>query len=219
MERGNPEWTVARVQHYLYIEMRNFEVMKMLVGLKVLGVEWRTIFENRLRRNLENLELRLIGGEDSALNSWMDYRFMGKRRETENIFALTFEAVDKEEEPKEVEPGSHVRLRLGGDLLRTYSVMGGTSSRLELGVALNRETSRGGSLYIHDNLELGFITSVGTITTSFPPQTNAKHHVLIAGGIGITAFLATANTSNQQIKATTSTTSSIKPPTSHSPTS
>ncbi|KAG9237225.1 putative vanillate O-demethylase oxidoreductase [Amylocarpus encephaloides] len=192
LERLNPNWTIANVQHYLYIEMRNFEVMAEIAKLEGLGAECRNILQNRLNKNFENQASRLMGNMGAALETWMDYRLVGKRKETSCITSLAFEAVDQEDEPTVVQPGSHVKLQLGGRLNRAYSVMGGTSNKFELGVSLDRETSRGGSLYIHDKLKTGDIIPVSKIVVSFPLSEEADYHVLIAGGIGITAFLAAA---------------------------
>jgi MOSC domain-containing protein YiiM/ferredoxin-NADP reductase len=195
VERLNPKWTVAAVQHYLYREMKNFEVMAELVSLPGLGGESLTIFENRLKKNFENQDERMFGDDSVALEAWSNYKLVQKLRQTPRICSFVFEIVGEQSQttsPK-VEPGSHVRLKLGdkGDLIRAYSVVGGTKDRFELGVALADE-SRGGSLYLHKNAKVGDVFSVGKITTSFPLAPEADEHILIAGGIGITAFIPTA---------------------------
>jgi ferredoxin-NADP reductase len=144
-----------------------------------------------------------------AMNIWTEYRLVGKAKETPRIVSLTFERSDLKPEgsptqrqedangvtaaskPERVQPGSHIRVKLGGKLVRAYSVVGGDSKRFELAIALS-ETSRGGSHFIHQTLRLGDSLSFGKITPSFPLSIDADKHVFIAGGIGITAFIASA---------------------------
>ena len=142
VKRLNPTWTVAAVQHYLYREMRNFEAMEELVHLEGLGSESRTIFENRLRKEFENQDQRMFGDDSLALDAWSAYRLVEKSRETSRISKFVFEAVEPGETDHKVEPGSHVRLKLGGKLMRAYSVVGGTKNRFALGVALESQSPR-----------------------------------------------------------------------------
>ena len=191
LERPNPDWTVARVQYYLYHDMRNDEAMKQLIEIKELGAEARDIFSNRLKKQYEDQAGRLTGGDEGAMSIWSEYTLVKKSFETPRISSLIFEANDPTQSPERAQPGSHVRLRLGGKLVRAYSVVAGDSNRFELAVALS-ETSRGGSRFIHQTLQRGETLSVGKITSSFPLSIDADHHVFIAGGIGLTAFVASA---------------------------
>ncbi|EXJ89314.1 hypothetical protein A1O3_02380 [Capronia epimyces CBS 606.96] len=191
MDRPNPNWSVAAVQHYLYRDMKNFEVMAELVTLPGLGAESRTIFENRLKKNFENQDERMFGDDSLALEAWSDYKLVEKVRQTSRICSFVFEAVDQHLPDHNVEPGSHVRLKLGGKLMRAYSVVSGTRNRFELGVAL-ADDSRGGSLHLHQKVKTGDVISVSQIVTSFPLAPDADEHILIAGGIGVTAFLLAA---------------------------
>ncbi|KIW87830.1 uncharacterized protein Z519_11414 [Cladophialophora bantiana CBS 173.52] len=54
LERPNPEWTIAKVQHYLYHDMQNEKAMKQLVEVDELGAEARAIFANRLKKQHED---------------------------------------------------------------------------------------------------------------------------------------------------------------------
>lgn len=198
-ERPNPEWTVARVQHYLYHDMRNEEAMKELVQIKELGAETHDIFVNRLKKQYENQLARLGGGDSLALDTWSDYKLIKRTPETPRIMSLVFAAKDPVSEPEVVQPGSHVRLRLGGKLVRAYSVVTGDTNQFELAVA-HSISSRGGSRFIHTRLQAGDILSVGKITSSFPLAGDAEKHVFIAGGIGLTAFIASARHCQKQLK-------------------
>ncbi|KAI1608281.1 putative vanillate O-demethylase oxidoreductase [Exophiala viscosa] len=194
LERLNPEWTVARVQYYLYHDLRNEEAMRQLVEIKELGDEPRTIFANRLKKQYENQLGRLEG---VAMNIWTDYRLTEKKWETPKIVSIVFEATEPSDTPEKVLPGSHVRLRLSGRLVRAYSVVAGDSNRFELAIALSGN-SRGGSQFIHHDLQRGDVLQAGKITSSFPLSVDADNHVFIAGGVGITAFIASAQHCQQK---------------------
>jgi ferredoxin-NADP reductase len=135
----------------------------------------------------------LYGYAEHKLDTWSEYRIVEKRRETSTVTAFVLEAVGdiKEEDVLPVEPGSYVRIKMGGKLVRAYSVVGGTTRRFELGIALDAQ-SRGGSKFMHQNTHEGDVLTFGRITASFPLATDADKHIILAGGIGITAFLAAA---------------------------
>ncbi|KAJ5912293.1 hypothetical protein N7504_001176 [Penicillium tannophilum] len=198
VERPHPLWTVARVQHYLYIEKENMGMMKQLADLDYLGMEIRSIFENRLKRKSENQEQRLLGDSVMALEMWTDYRLVQKGKETPTVMSFVFEALDLRDSPQKVQPGTHVRLNLGGRLIRAYSVVEGNQNRITLGVALNPQTSRGGSLYLHRALKEGDTITISEFSATFPLATEADRHILIAGGIGITGLLASARELQQK---------------------
>ncbi|MBK5654932.1 MAG: MOSC domain-containing protein, partial [Rhizobium sp.] len=189
LERPHPEWTVARVMYYLFIDMTNVGMMKQIVDLEPLGWEIKDKFRARLSTGqTEDHIWRMYGTEDQKMDAWSEYCIVEKRRETSWVTAFALEAVDDIPDPTPVEPGSHVRLKLGGKLVRAYSVVGGTSKRFELGISLSPE-SRGGSKYLHEQTRVGDVLTVGRITASFPLAKEAHEHIIIAAGIGITAFL------------------------------
>lgn len=82
-----------------------------------------------------------------------------------------------------------MRLRLPNGLLRSYSLVSGDTHGFTLGVALDKN-SRGGSRFLHEELKEGDELLVGKITEGVPTVGQASNHIFIAGGIGITAFLA-----------------------------
>jgi len=87
-------------------------------------------------------------------------------------------------------PGAHIDLVLGDNLVRQYSLCGDPSdrSRWRIGVLLEPE-SRGGSQFVHENVQPG-----STLTARGPrnhfPLVDSEHYLFIAGGIGITPILA-----------------------------
>jgi len=197
IERPNPEWTVQEVQRILYTDRKNWEAISHLSGLQDLGEEIRTIFSNRLKKGVFLDESdRLGGGEE---NAWSEYRLVRKKYETLRISSFDFEAINLTESPTLAVPGSHIRVKLGkeGKLVRAYSVVGGDSNHFTLGVALSDE-SRGGSIHLHKELKVGDSLSFSQMKSAFTLAADADSHILIAGGIGITAFLTTAKQLKQQ---------------------
>ena len=91
--------------------------------------------------------------------------------------------------------GSHVDLHLGDGRIRQYSLCGdpADTSRYEIAVKLER-AGRGGSAWIHANLPIGAIAHVSAPRNNFPLDGSARRHVFVAGGIGVTPFLAMAHT-------------------------
>ncbi|TVY37682.1 Phthalate 4,5-dioxygenase oxygenase reductase subunit [Lachnellula occidentalis] len=181
-------------------DIKDEVAMKELAYLPELGEEIRNMFLNRLTKKIFiDDSLRLEGGEANVLK-WTRYRLVSKTKETPRIYSFIFEAVTASKEAAKVEPGSHIRVKLGkeGKLVRAYSVVGGDANRFELGVALDKAESRGGSEYLHEAVKPGDILSFSEMESDFPVQENAECHVLIAGGIGITAFIASARHLQEQ---------------------
>jgi ferredoxin-NADP reductase len=91
--------------------------------------------------------------------------------------------------------GAHVDLRLSDGRVRQYSLCGDPIDRSRYEIAVKREAGgRGGSIWAHENLREGTIAHVSAPRNNLPLAENAKRHVLIAGGIGITPFASMART-------------------------
>ena len=190
IERPYPEWTVARIMYYLYYDKENVERMKEIADLPPLGFDVKKLLGKRLDKGVtEDQDARMFGGNVEAFDTWSEFRIVEKRQETKQVTAFVLEALQEPNKNAPVEPGSHVRLKLGGKLVRAYSVVGGTLEKFELGIALDKQ-SRGGSKFMHEETKVGDLLTVGKMTASFPLAPAAHHHIIIAGGIGITSFLA-----------------------------
>ncbi|WP_433622219.1 PDR/VanB family oxidoreductase [Nocardia sp. CA-120079] len=84
------------------------------------------------------------------------------------------------------EPGAHIDLVLGDDLVRQYSLCGDPRDLSAFQVAVLREPEgRGGSRHVHEALQVGHRIRVRGPRNHFP-LVDAKRYVFIAGGIGIT---------------------------------
>ncbi|VBB13588.1 PDR/VanB family oxidoreductase [Burkholderia stabilis] len=87
--------------------------------------------------------------------------------------------------------GSHVDLHLANGLVRSYSLLNdpAISDHYRVAVALDVK-SRGGSRHIHDCMQPGDRVMVGSPRNNFALDETADLSVFVAGGIGITPFLA-----------------------------
>ncbi|WP_300303309.1 PDR/VanB family oxidoreductase [Ferrovibrio sp.] len=84
-------------------------------------------------------------------------------------------------------PGAHIDLHLPNGITRSYSLCGDPEDRrcYVVGVGLD-PASRGGSLYIHNQLRVGQVIKISSLRNHFPLVEDAVRVVFIAGGIGIT---------------------------------
>jgi vanillate O-demethylase ferredoxin subunit len=90
-------------------------------------------------------------------------------------------------------PGAHVDLRLPDGKTRQYSLCGEPGDRSSYRIAVKlEENGRGGSRWVHENLHPGAEAHVSAPRCNFALRGQARRHVFVAGGIGITPFLAMA---------------------------
>ncbi|MGV8855961.1 MAG: PDR/VanB family oxidoreductase [Devosia sp.] len=87
--------------------------------------------------------------------------------------------------------GSHINLKLPGDLSRSYSLTNGPQTTDRYTIAVNRDAaSRGGSAYIAETLKVGDVLVADAPHNTFPLVEDAELTAMFAGGIGITPMLA-----------------------------
>ena len=92
--------------------------------------------------------------------------------------------------------GSHVPVSLtdGANVWRnSYSLIGVPGETQRYQIAVRKEDaakSKGGSVFLHEQVRAGETLEIGTPRNFFAVARHARKHVLIAGGIGITPFLA-----------------------------
>lgn len=113
-----------------------------------------------------------------------------RRRDSaaEGVVRLELGRPDGAELPR-WQPGAHIDLLLGDDLVRQYSLCGDPldPGAWTIGVLLD-PASRGGSRYVHDRLEPGTAVQVRGPRNHFP-LVDAARYRFIAGGIGITPIM------------------------------
>ena len=92
--------------------------------------------------------------------------------------------------------GAHILVEMqDGDAIRrnAYSLMGSPSNISDYAISVRRdENGRGGSRYLHDHLQTGSTLFINPPTNLFPLELRARKHLFVAGGIGITPFIAMA---------------------------
>ena len=90
--------------------------------------------------------------------------------------------------------GAHIAVEMhDGDVLHrnSYSLMSAPDDPSHYAISVRRdESGRGGSLFLHRKVEEGQELSIGHPVNLFPIDRRARRHLLIAGGIGITPFMA-----------------------------
>ncbi len=90
--------------------------------------------------------------------------------------------------------GSHVVVSMGihGRIHRNaYSLMGSTLQNEAYHIAVRKqENSRGGSLYMHEQVTVGMPLKITNPVNLFALAKKGRKHILIAGGIGITPFMS-----------------------------
>jgi ferredoxin-NADP reductase len=87
-------------------------------------------------------------------------------------------------------PGAHLVIDAGGHA-NAYSLTGEFLDPQAYEVSVLRlDDGRGGSLWLHREVGVGDRLLVSQPRSAFPPVATARHHVLIAGGIGITPMLS-----------------------------
>ncbi|SDD49050.1 Cytochrome P450 [Paracoccus isoporae] len=90
-------------------------------------------------------------------------------------------------------PGAHVDIVMPDGESRKYSLCGPADAGEWQIAVLRDDLGRGGSRWMHENAGTGATLPVRGPHNHFRLEEDAAHHVLIAGGIGITPILAMAD--------------------------
>ncbi len=113
------------------------------------------------------------------------------RHEAEGILGLVLEDAKGRALPN-WSPGAHVELVVGA-YDRKYSLCGDPRDGTYQVAVLREADGRGGSRHIHDTLRAGDEIKLRGPSNLFRLDESAAHHVLVAGGIGITPVIAMAD--------------------------
>jgi ferredoxin-NADP reductase len=118
-----------------------------------------------------------------------DLIIRGRSTPAEGVVVLDLAHPENEDLPR-WGPGAHIDLILNDGLTRQYSLCGDPrdSDIWRVGVLLD-PNSRGGSRYVHQNLNKGATVRVRGPRNHFA-LVDAQHYRFIAGGIGITPIFA-----------------------------
>ncbi|MFZ3584610.1 cytochrome P450/oxidoreductase [Loktanella sp. DJP18] len=113
------------------------------------------------------------------------------RQEADGVLGLTLADAQGRTLPRWT-AGAHVEICVG-DFDRKYSLCGDPQSDTYQIAIRREETGRGGSRLIHDSVAPGTEIRLRGPSNLFRLDENARHVVLIAGGIGITPIIAMAD--------------------------
>ncbi|WP_368647205.1 2Fe-2S iron-sulfur cluster-binding protein [Castellaniella ginsengisoli] len=92
----------------------------------------------------------------------------------------------------EFSPGAHIDVHLPGGFIRQYSLLNDCLQRAHFLIGVLREPqSRGGSIAVHDQVQVGDLLRISPPRNRFP-LVPAARSLLFAGGIGITPLLCMA---------------------------
>jgi vanillate O-demethylase ferredoxin subunit len=116
------------------------------------------------------------------------------RKAVEALDICSFELVAADGQPLPAfTAGAHVDVQVPGGLTRQYSLCNPPheTHRYLIGV-LREPASRGGSAAMHERVREGDMLTIGAPKNHFPLAPQARRHLLLAGGIGITPILGMA---------------------------
>ena len=126
------------------------------------------------------------------MSELLDVRVASVRQLTPLVREFTFEAVSGE--LPGFSAGSHVQVHMPGTgrpLCNAYSLLSDPQQRQHYRIAVRlQEQSRGGSRFMHEQVKEGDVLRLSPPANLFAPHSRAGHHLMIAGGIGITPFMA-----------------------------
>ncbi len=87
--------------------------------------------------------------------------------------------------------GAHVDLYFRDGRIRQYSLCNDPAERDRYVFGVQREAQgRGGSIAIFEKVHVGRILTISEPRNNFPLAEAARHHLLLAGGIGVTPMMA-----------------------------
>ena len=119
-------------------------------------------------------------------------RVAKKRTEAIDICSLELVALDGAALPA-FSAGSHIDVQLPGGITRQYSLCNNADESHRYVVSVLRDpASRGGSQAVHDQVHEGDQITISAPRNHFALAHDAKQHLLLAGGIGVTPILCMA---------------------------
>ncbi len=122
----------------------------------------------------------------------LSVRVARKSAEAEGICSFELVATDGRPLPA-FSAGSHVDVQVPGGPVRQYSLCNDPAeSHRYLIAVLKDAASRGGSAAMHERVQEGDTLSISAPKNHFALAHDAKRHLLLAGGIGITPLLCMA---------------------------
>ncbi len=133
----------------------------------------------------------MAGATEIALKQKLQAKVARIVEEAHLIRSFELRAIDGGELPA-FTAGAHVEVQLPGDMIRSYSLCNDPAERHRYVVAVLREEGgRGGSTYLHDEVREGDVLTIAAPRNHFAlAGREARFHLLLAGGIGVTPMIA-----------------------------
>jgi ferredoxin-NADP reductase len=126
----------------------------------------------------------------------LNVKVTARREEAAGVISLELRAVDGRPLGT-FTAGAHIDVHLpvrnaqGRVLVRQYSLCNDPTEQDRYVIGVGRDpNSRGGSLWLQDQLQVGDLLRISAPRNNFPLDESAAYSVLVAGGIGITPLLA-----------------------------
>lgn len=125
------------------------------------------------------------------MNQQLQVKVVSKVSEAEGIVSFELISMDGQALPP-FSAGSHIDVQIRDGLVRQYSLCNAPTEqhRYQIGV-LRDANSRGGSIAMHDEIDVGSVLQISAPKNHFP-LVHAKRTLLFAGGIGVTPILCMA---------------------------
>ena len=124
--------------------------------------------------------------------SFLQVRVARRTEEAQDICGLELVAIDGGTLPS-FAAGSHIDVHLPGGIVRQYSLCNDPSEAHRYQIAVLRDpASRGGSSAVHEVVAEGDVLQISAPRNHFALEPDAPHHLLLAGGIGVTPILCMA---------------------------
>jgi vanillate O-demethylase ferredoxin subunit len=122
----------------------------------------------------------------------IEVKVISKHSEALDICSIELASADGSALPP-FTAGAHIDLYLKNGVTRQYSLCNSPDEQHRYQIAVLKDpNSRGGSLYVHEQLSVGDSLKISEPRNLFPLNENARRSLLFAGGIGITPLLCMA---------------------------
>jgi ferredoxin-NADP reductase len=117
-------------------------------------------------------------------------------RLSEDVKEFEFAPADQRQPPWAHPPGAHIVVETPAGA-NPYSLTGDGIRPTTYRISVRRVGDHGGSAWLHDRFEVGASLNISAPISAFAPVSTARHHLLIAAGIGITPILAHVRAARQ----------------------
>ncbi|MFT4432894.1 PDR/VanB family oxidoreductase [Caballeronia sp. 15715] len=140
----------------------------------------------------QSASITLLPQPGAVAQTALQVRIHARRDEAQNVLSLDLRSVDGSPLPP-FNAGAHVEVELPNGLSRSYSLVNTPLETHRYVIAVNRDrSSRGGSQFIHEQLQAGDFLSISAPRNHFPLAEDAQCTVMFAGGIGVTPLYSMA---------------------------